>query len=136
MPGRLIDELPFPPLHLSVQVRGAEVVVTASGELDLAGVPAVTTALAEAVTARCRRVVIDASALTFLDAAGLRALCTKPAGRDGDLDVVLRAPSPPVRRLLELTNMCGLVERPVAPSERGAGRMIAAANSLTTAEVE
>ena len=118
------------------QHQTAPALIAASGELDLAGVPAVTATLAEAVTARCRRVVIDASALTFLDAAGLRALCTKPAGRDGDLDVVLRAPSPPVRRLLELTNMCGLVERPVAPLERGAGRMIAAANSLTTAEVE
>jgi anti-anti-sigma factor len=119
MPGRLTDESPYPPLRLSVQVRGPEVVVAASGELDLAGVPAVTATLAEAVTARCRRVVIDASALTFLDAAGLRALCAKPAGRDGDLDVVLRAPSPPVRRLLELTNMCGLVERPVAAPASG-----------------
>ena len=108
MAGPLPDDpIPF---SVSVRARVDEVVLTASGEVDVACRPDVAAALAEAVTPLCRRVVIEASAVTFLDGAGLRALLTPPPGWEGEWDVVLRSPSPRVRRLVELAQGCGLVE--------------------------
>jgi anti-sigma B factor antagonist len=91
-------------LRLAVQAAGCEVLVAATGEFDLAGSPVVEAMFAEVVTTSCRRVVIDVSGVTFVDAAGLRAL-RGPASCAGRLEVCLRAPSRPVRRVLELIDM-------------------------------
>jgi len=108
MPGQLHDRPLF--FSSSVHTNGAEVVVTVSGELDAASGPALTALMAEAASFGRRRVVVDVSAVTFLDAAGLRALRGEPDGWAQGVAVVLRAPSRPVTRLLELTDSCGLLE--------------------------
>ncbi len=91
-------------LRLAVQAAGCEVLVAVTGELDLAGSPVVEAMFAEVMTTSCRRVVIDVSGVTFLDAAGLRAL-RGPSSGDGRVEVHLRAPSRSVRRVLELIDM-------------------------------
>jgi anti-anti-sigma regulatory factor len=75
---------------LSVRPLGPEVLVTLCGELDAASAAAVDAMFAEAVTATCRRVLIDASGVTFLDAARLGALLAGPAERGGE--ILVRAP--------------------------------------------
>ncbi|MEX1104770.1 MAG: STAS domain-containing protein [Ilumatobacteraceae bacterium] len=77
-------------------------VVIAVGEIDMVAGPQL-----EALVLPLERpgaVVIDLSAVTFLDSSGLRTLLkiARAAGERGD-EVVLRSPSAEVDRLLELT---------------------------------
>ena len=117
-------------LRLAVQAAGCEVLVAVTGELDLAGSPVVEAMFAEVMTTSSRRVVIDVSGVTFLDAAGLRAL-RGPSSGDGRVEVCLRAPSRPVRRILELSDMVRQGEtsaRPVGdgrPTRRAAESAVA-----------
>jgi len=110
-----------PVLCLSVETRGSEIFVTAVGEVDLAAAPAVDAMFAGAVTGTYRRVVIDVSGVTFLDAAGLRALRAGPTADDEGVEVCLLAPSRPVRRILELIDMCTLGDTST-PAPNGDGR--------------
>lgn len=115
MAGPLIDCPPY--FSVSAQVRGPELLMTVSGELDIAGAPVVATLYAEPTTAACRCVVVDVSGLTFIDGAGLRALLAGPEARGEDFEISLRSPSRPVMRLLELSGHAGLVE--TAPRPHG-----------------
>jgi anti-anti-sigma factor len=106
-------------VHLSVQRLDDELLVTVAGELDMASAPVVLTTLAESLPASCRRVVIDASGVVFVDVAGLRALHGRPNGWGADVEICLRAPSPAVRRLLGLVDPTWLSARPT-PAHDGA----------------
>jgi anti-sigma B factor antagonist len=114
MSGRSTDE--FSPFSLHAQAFGREVLLTASGELDLAAVPAINSLVADVVTSDCRQVVVDTSDVSFIDCAGLRSLI---AGVPPDVRFVLRSPSQAVRRLLELSELCELVEvaQPLGPAQ-------------------
>jgi anti-anti-sigma factor len=118
---------------LSVQTLGSEILVTATGEFDLASSPVVAATFAEAVTESCRRVVVDVSGVTFLDVAGLRALRAEPVLGDRAVEVCFRAPSGPVRRVLELVDMCTLIETPPA-GLNGHGRRRCTATKPVVAE--
>jgi anti-anti-sigma factor len=96
---------PAPRLSLRTTHDGPAVVIQLSGELDPATVPLLTELVAE--TARRRsavRLVLDLAGVTFFCAAGIHAFlaarrCVVATG--GAL--VLRAPSPAVRRVLAIT---------------------------------
>jgi anti-anti-sigma factor len=92
-------------LHLSAQVLGPDVLVTMSGELDIQSAPALAAVYADVITDACRRVVIDASGLTFLDGAGVRAIHGGPPG----VEIIVRAPSPQARLVLDV--LAGTVVR-------------------------
>jgi anti-anti-sigma factor len=108
-------------VHLSIQRLDDELLVTVAGELDMASAPVVVTTLAESLPATCRRVVIDASGVVFVDVAGLRALHGRPNGWAADVEVCLRAPSPAVRRLLGLVDPNWLSPRPTPAHDEADG---------------
>jgi len=100
------DQALGPELMLATERDGPRAVVTVTGELDAYSAPGleeeVSGLLADAVT----NLVFDLSATKFLDSSGLRAILTaqrRLAERDGRL--ALRAPSEPVRRLLDITGL-------------------------------
>lgn len=71
------------------------------GEIDMASAPQ----LAEALSRLDRsdgRVVIDLAGVTFMDSTGLHAVLDEVASRNGSGPVVLRRPTRPVRRLLDI----------------------------------
>ncbi len=77
--------------------------VSLRGDLDVTGA-ADAEAILSALLAPGRSLVIDISALDFLDCASLAALLrVQQLARRGGGDVVLVTPSPQVRRLLALT---------------------------------
>lgn len=130
MTGPLPDEsFPF---RVSARALREEVLLVASGEFDVACGPSVAAALAEAVTPTCRRVVIEAGAVTFIDCAGLRALLAPPPGWEGEWEVVLRAPSPRVKRLVELARNGGLLEARCLRDEEGTPCLLASGDSALT----
>jgi anti-anti-sigma factor len=75
-----------------------------AGELDIAAIDELQAAVDAALDAQ-GELVLDLSKLTFLDATGIRAFLIV-AGKVGG-DVVLRKPTPFVRRVLDLTGIDG-----------------------------
>jgi len=83
-------------------------VVTLSGELDIATAPSLRDQLLP-FKYRATRVVYELGNITFLDLGGLRALLSM---FDGDIGgVSISEPSRPVRRLLEIVELGSLVAK-------------------------
>jgi anti-sigma B factor antagonist len=93
----------MPGLELKTSVWDDQVVVTLRGDLDVTGAADAEAAIA-ALVAPDQILIIDLSALDFMDCASLGALLKVQAlARRGGGDVVLAAPQPYVLRLLALT---------------------------------
>ncbi|MDP6867294.1 MAG: STAS domain-containing protein [Acidimicrobiales bacterium] len=81
---------------------GAGVVLTVLSDLDMAGAPALRQAVVAEVTSGTRLLVLDLTAIDFLDSAGLGAVVgglRRLRAHDGDLMVV--CPEPRIRRVFE-----------------------------------
>ncbi|MFI6318888.1 STAS domain-containing protein [Nonomuraea sp. NPDC050556] len=84
---------------------GRCIVITAHGELDIAAANALTEAADAALLDTCRpNLVLDLSALTFMDSMGLHSVlaCRERARARGG-DIVLVNPGAQVARLLRIT---------------------------------
>ena len=87
-----------------IETPGEALVVELSGELDLAGLPAVDGAVAELLTRPAQPVVLDLGRLTFLDSSGV-TLLVRLANHFGQ--VRTRAATRPVRRVIEVLGLAG-----------------------------
>jgi anti-anti-sigma factor len=91
---------------------GDELLVTCSGEFDLATAERFREAITEVVSAKPRHVHVDCSGVTFIDSMGIRALLhTATTCRDGQIILTLNM-SPSMRRLFDtvgVTEMFTLV---------------------------
>ena len=94
-------------LDTDVRAEGGRAVLAVGGEVDVATAERFRSALLEAQ--RSPRVLVDLSAVTFIDSAGVNALVGAyhrvPAG--GELRVVGLRPN--VRRVLEITGLLALL---------------------------
>jgi anti-anti-sigma factor len=77
-------------------------VVAVSGDLDISNAGALEAAVASLTSTRPPRIVFDLSELRFIDSAGIAVLLGAASRAD---DVLLRRPSPAVRRVVELTGL-------------------------------
>lgn len=94
---------------LSIEKLPGHCVVRPEGELDVAAVPEMETALDRALE-QCSNVLIDLQDVTFMDSSGLRLLLgarQRCAAADGQLEVI--NPGEDVQRLLDLTGMSALL---------------------------
>jgi anti-sigma B factor antagonist len=90
-------------IELETSARDGHVVVALRGELDVSGAAGVEAAIAAAVVPG-QSLIIDMSALDFLDCASLAALLrVQGLARSFGGDVVLAAPPRRARRLLVLS---------------------------------
>jgi anti-anti-sigma factor len=87
-----------------------EPLITVSGELDSSNAASLEAAIASITANRPERLIFDLSGLRFMDSAGISALIGAAAKVE---TVRLRAPSQPVRRVIELTGLSGVL--PVEP---------------------
>jgi anti-sigma B factor antagonist len=100
------DQAVGPDLTLSTDHVGERAVVTVTGELDAYSAPSLEEEASRLLGENVSDLVFDLSGTRFLDSSGLRAILTaqrRLADRDGKLS--LRAPSEPVRRLLDITGL-------------------------------
>jgi anti-anti-sigma factor len=103
---------PFhPPVFSLDVVSGADgqTLIRAAGELDLAMADKFTAAVRDALTRG--GVIVDLSALEFMDSSGVRALDTavREAAEEGRELRVREAMQPSVVQILELTEMLSLL---------------------------
>ena len=92
--------------RVSVTTDADTHVVSLSGELDIATADQLTEAMAGVQPAAGSRLIIDLSAVSFMDSTGLRVLIA--ANRDaaaGDYSLVVVTGESPAKRVLELTRM-------------------------------
>ena len=102
-----------PPASFAIHDEGGGV-LRVVGELDVATAPE----LQASLTAHRGPAILDLREVTFIDSTGLRALLGATQGRDHVESLVLRAPSPAVRRLIELAALTErLAIEPEAPDE-------------------
>jgi anti-sigma B factor antagonist len=93
----------MPGVELKASVRDGRVAVVRRGDLDVTGAADAEAAIA-ALVAPGQSLIIDMSALDFIDCASLGALLrAQRLARGGGGDVVLAAPQPQALRLLALT---------------------------------
>ncbi|TMM20305.1 MAG: STAS domain-containing protein [Actinobacteria bacterium] len=81
-------------------------VMTVRGEVDLASAPKLAAAMTELIDRGYSHVAVDLGAVEFIDSSGLGVLVGSLRRlREQDGDLVLRAASPAVARILELTGL-------------------------------
>ena len=86
-------------------------VISVVGEHDISTLPLLNGTLARAISADGAKVVVDLSAVTFLDASTIGALIrARNTLRHQSRILTLRSPSRCAGRLLDLCGMTGLVE--------------------------
>jgi anti-sigma B factor antagonist len=116
----------YPPFEVTVQRDDGVATITVGGELDLATVPQLSAAVAEHHDAGL--LVLDLTAVTFIDSTGVRVLIQthRRCARSGSRLAVL-AGDGPVRRLLELCKLDGRLalgtEHPCPAAQPDAGAM-------------
>jgi anti-sigma B factor antagonist len=97
--------------------------VSVAGELDLATADELAAWLETEGTGE-GDLTVEAAGLSFVDSTGVRALLRAAAAMAGRGRLILRDPSPPVRRVLELAGLThsrtGLVVEESGPSQGGA----------------
>jgi anti-sigma B factor antagonist len=100
------EQVVGPDLVLTTETDGDRTVIAIKGELDAYTAPALEEQIANLGSDSPVNVVLDLSETGFLDSSGLRAILTahrRLGGEHGTL--VLRSPSEPVTRLLEITGL-------------------------------
>lgn len=91
------------PFWIRESIEGGRVVMALGGEIDLEVAPKLRAALESRAGVE---LVVDLADVTFVDSTGFSALANVLSQRRAaDQDLPLRAPSPPVRRLLELSGL-------------------------------
>jgi anti-anti-sigma factor len=110
----------MPNFEVKTSSEGGRLVVTLSGECDLTAREEFASALADAV-ARSHAVIIDLTALTFLDSAGIHELVTAHhASRERDGHLSVRNATGVVATVLEVTGV-GKLLGPPAGDEQATG---------------
>jgi len=95
----------------SLDRDGDTVTVALHGEVDVLNVDQVRQALAEALAAKPRQIVVDLADLSFIDSTGLGALIFGfQRSRDAGIGFRLAQPSPGVRQILVLSGLLEVVE--------------------------
>lgn len=98
-------------LQTRVEIGRGDVIVAASGEVDLGTTSVLANAIADGF-ASGSRVIVDLSGLRHLDATGIRVLLGAARAHGSRLVVVVSNPA--IRRLFDILDLKGVV--PIAPS--------------------
>ncbi len=124
-----MSAVPLPGCRVELHPDRERVSVLVDGELDLATVAAVGHELETLREAGWRQLVLDLSAVGFMDLAGVRLLlgAFEQADAAGDL-FLIAAVSPQVRRILELTGHAHVLAGDAGAPEEGIGSLDTARN--------
>ncbi len=87
-----------------------EAVVAVRGELDMSTAPELSRSLADVLDEHPQRVTLDLGDLSFIDSTGLTLLVkTSHHLKEHEGALQLTHPTPPVRRVLEIVGLDGLL---------------------------
>jgi anti-sigma B factor antagonist len=102
---------PAPDFDVSAEVSVGVATVSVRGEVDVYTAPQLRERLYGVVAEGSSRVVLDLSAMTFIDSTGLGVVVgALKRLRESGGDLVLRSPSRSTRKVLEITGLTRIVE--------------------------
>ena len=102
---------PAPDFDVSAEVADGVATVSVRGEVDVYTAPQLRERLYAVVGDGASRVVLDLSAMTFIDSTGLGVVVgALKRLRESGGDLVLRSPSRSTRKVLEITGLTRIVE--------------------------
>ena len=93
------------PLITSVSHDDGVAVLSVSGEIDLATIPAFEAAIADALTQQPSALIVDLSGVDFLASAGLQALVATRESVTGTAGFAVVANGPATSRPIQLTGL-------------------------------
>jgi len=100
------EQMVGPDLVLATERADHIAVLTVRGELDAYSAPGLEDQVARLIALDVDEVVLDLSETSFLDSSGLRAILTAQRRMvESGGTMLLRTPSEPVTRLLEITGL-------------------------------
>lgn len=92
--------------NVSLETSPGRYTVALSGELDIATADQLSAALGDVSPASGERLVIDLTAVSFMDSTGLRVLIgANGAAAEGGYELLIVTGESPAKRVLELTRM-------------------------------
>ncbi len=93
-------------IEFSVDREGAQATVSVTGEIDLTSAPRLDDEVTSLIEGSVEALMIELAGVSFMDSTGLRVLlkASKMLGTNGGR-LVLRNPSDPVRRLLDVSGL-------------------------------
>ena len=111
---------PLAVFGVAVSFDATQAVLGVRGEVDLISAPELAAVLDAVIDRGHRSVVLDLSALTFMDAAGLGVIAdaVRRLRHQGGV-VTIRCPSAMVRRLLDITKLAQVVHLELSRPARG-----------------
>ncbi|HEX2046955.1 MAG TPA: STAS domain-containing protein [Acidimicrobiales bacterium] len=99
-----------PEFSCLASVDHREAVVAVNGELDMATAPELSQSLAGVLDQHPRRLTLELGGLEFIDSTGLTLLVrTSKELKEHEGALELAHPTPPVRRVLEIVGLDGLL---------------------------
>jgi anti-sigma B factor antagonist len=97
-------------MNVSITTVDSAIVVTAVVELDLVSAPQLDGVLTEGISQASARLVLDLSAVTFLDSTGLGTVVKAlKRCREKDLDFRVVVSTERVRKVFEITGLDSLI---------------------------
>jgi stage II sporulation protein AA (anti-sigma F factor antagonist) len=104
--GNSISVRKHGPLTIRVEQDQKSIVLRAGGELDIASAPGLEHSLLHALESGASSIILDLTAVSFIDPVGLRVLLWAAArsGEDGDR-LRIDCGSPAIRQLIDLTGL-------------------------------
>jgi anti-sigma B factor antagonist len=93
------------PLKIDTVGHEDSLLLVVVGELDIATSPSLDEALARARATDAASIVVDLSAVSFIDSTGLHVLLRHTCAEEGGPRVSLTTPSPQARRVFELSGL-------------------------------
>jgi anti-sigma B factor antagonist len=101
----VVQEQESPGLSVRDEWDGDEATVTVHGEIDMTTVAMLRTCLGSVIGRNPKRLTIDLAGADFLDTSALHELVKTRRALPSHCPLVLRAPQPQARRILQLTRL-------------------------------
>jgi anti-anti-sigma factor len=107
-PERTTPKVVMDGIELAVDKGADEATLRVGGEIDLTSAPKLDEEIQSLIEQSVKKLTLDLSSVAFMDSTGLRVLLKASKLLEGNGGkVVLREPSEPVRRLLEVSGLDG-----------------------------
>jgi anti-sigma B factor antagonist len=97
-------------LYVEAKYDGTEAAIVLVGEFDMTGTEPFWGAFSEVLGTRPVTLTVETRELTFIDSSGLAAMVrAREAATEAGVAFRIREPSPPLRRITELSGLKGLL---------------------------
>ncbi len=121
VPAPAPDPAPLPGLTVSTADDASDFVISVDGEIDIATVAVLESAVRRALASPARQIVLDLTACQFIDSTGIGTLLrlNRRLARDIARDLLILPGPAHVQRVFEVCGLVDVLPFPEEPAPRG-----------------